>query len=498
MPRAHVRDLSAFLDFEACANAEWDGKPVCRGTYEATRQRLEAAGHGARIHEYLCGLRELEGRRPSTRTADGCFDDVRSYREAVARLSLSAPASIAFGASSVADEIRATFGEANRATLFHIAMQCQVIDDVIDYEDDLSAGLPSFLTVPGPPGRAVALTAAAARGYGAWREHAVERAAFPFRAALALATAAALGAILVVRGGTMARATVRPVAALALVASLAVLSAAPAPTGVARSILVTVLDKAGDPLRDLEPREFIVTEDGTERQILDARPNNEALFVALLVDTANPPPGVQFPTQDVRRALSAFSRRVLNGTAGSQVAVFDLANAGSTVVPFTADLKRVTTWTDRLVQSQQGIGVLLEALVAASQDLARKESPRRAIVSVTFEGPEGSAVTPQSVAETVLKSGAAYWPVTIRTGGGIRPALVPLRETMFANLPGPTGGLHASANSTTALDAILGRVAAALTSQYEVTYSRPDGIPVRVIEASARRGATFLRGSWIR
>ena len=290
----------------------------------------------------------------------------------------------------------------------------------------------------------------------------------------------------------------RWIGALAVVASCASLGAAPA--GVIRevkSILVTVLDDAGDPIRNLESREFIVIEDGTQREVIEARPNNEPLYVALLVDTAKPILGVQYPTQELRRGLAAFSRRVLSGTAGSQVAIIDIALAGSVMVPFTTEINRLRAWSDRLVANQQGSGVLLESLMVASRQLASKESPRRAIVSVTFDAPESSAVTPQIVAETVLKSGAAYWPISIR-GSGISAKPVLLRETLFSYLPDQTGGLQVSAVSTTALESILARVAAALTSQYEVTYARPNGVTAKVIEAKSRRGAKVLRASWIR
>jgi hypothetical protein len=286
--------------------------------------------------------------------------------------------------------------------------------------------------------------------------------------------------------------------AAGLMAVIATLGAAPADTRIAKSILVTVLNEKGDPIRDLEPREFIVTEDGTQRQIIDARANREPLFVALLVDTARAHPGVPYPTQDLRRGLAAFNRRILNGTAGSQIVVYDIAQGGSVVVPYTSVAEPLNTWSRRLVESPQGAGVLLEAMVAASRDLATKPSPRRAIVSITFDSPESSRLTPQSVADEVVKSGAAYWPISIRGSGLFISTPVPLRETLFSNLPGPTGGLQVTAVSTTALEQILSRVAAALTSQYEVTYYRPEGVPARDIQASAKRGVKFLRASWIR
>ena len=88
LPRKRISELAMFLDFQACTNAAWDHKELCEAEYQAIRQRLEEAGLGSWIEEYLGRLRELESRRPSIGGDHRRFDDVRSYREAVARLSL--------------------------------------------------------------------------------------------------------------------------------------------------------------------------------------------------------------------------------------------------------------------------------------------------------------------------------------------------------------------------------------------------------------------------
>ena len=49
--------------------------------------------------------------------------------------------------------------------LFRIAMQCQIIDDVLDYPQDMSAGLPSFLTAAESLPQALELSRLAALGY---------------------------------------------------------------------------------------------------------------------------------------------------------------------------------------------------------------------------------------------------------------------------------------------------------------------------------------------
>jgi hypothetical protein len=169
LSRKRIRELAMFLDFQACTNAAWDWKDLCEAEYQAIRQRLEQAGLGTWIEGYLNQLRELERRRPSIGGDHRRFDDVRAYREAVARLSLATVTAIALNAESVEDGIRETRSDGDVQTLFRIVMQCQIIDDVLDYEEDLLAGLPSFLTACASLPLALALTAEASRDYGASR-----------------------------------------------------------------------------------------------------------------------------------------------------------------------------------------------------------------------------------------------------------------------------------------------------------------------------------------
>jgi hypothetical protein len=169
LPRSRRKQLAAFLDFQACTNAVWDGKDLCAPEYRALRHRLERVGLGVWITEYLTRLGELETRRPPIDGDLQRFDDVRSYREAVVRLSLATVTAIALNAECLDDGIRATYCDSDVAALFRMAMQCQIMDDVIDYRKDLSAGLPSFLTASASLPQAMALTADAVRFYAASR-----------------------------------------------------------------------------------------------------------------------------------------------------------------------------------------------------------------------------------------------------------------------------------------------------------------------------------------
>jgi hypothetical protein len=183
LSRQRRKALGTVLDFQAGTNAMWDRKQLCAAEYQAQRQRLEEAGLAGWVTEYLNRLGELETRRPPVGGDRRRFDDVRSYREAVARLSLATIVGIALNAECLEDAIRSTYCEGDVAALFRMAMQCQIIDDVVDYGEDLSAGLPSFLTASASLPQAIALTTDAARSYGA-RRRCSGGDVFPLEAAL--------------------------------------------------------------------------------------------------------------------------------------------------------------------------------------------------------------------------------------------------------------------------------------------------------------------------
>lgn len=206
LPRERVLDLALFVDFQGCANAAVDRKHLCQSKYEAIRQKLDDRGLGARAHAYLRQLNELESHKPPIGGDDRNFERVAAYREAVARLDVTTLVTIALdgiaGAEAPASGTGNVWadgpyggrpfraGDSDVEALVRILLQCQVIDDVLDYENDLAAGLPSFLTAGASLPRALALTAAAARSHGPIRTT-LPAARLPFRVALWLFAAAA-------------------------------------------------------------------------------------------------------------------------------------------------------------------------------------------------------------------------------------------------------------------------------------------------------------------
>lgn len=175
LSQQNIREVALFLDFAGCMNAAWDRKELCAAEHRAVRQQLEQAGLGSCITDYLARLQAIERWRPAIGGDHRRFDEVRSYREAVAGLTLATAAAVALNDDSLDDR--------DLPALLRILMLCQIIDDVLDYSEDLSAGLPSFLTASASPSEALALTAEAARSYAASDGPAKGRAMLPLRLA---------------------------------------------------------------------------------------------------------------------------------------------------------------------------------------------------------------------------------------------------------------------------------------------------------------------------
>jgi len=206
LARDRIRALAALLDFGACANAAFDNKGCCPHEYQSTRQLLEEAGIGWSVADYVRRLAQIEASRPAPGGDYGRFREVVLYREAVVRLSLGMVAATADGRLELDEAIRATGCDWGLEILFRIVMLCQIIDDVLDYSQDLSAGLPSFLTAVEPLPQAFEATRVAAREYADRRDLPQTAALLPLRLALCLVSISAQLVIVVRRRAYSVRA----------------------------------------------------------------------------------------------------------------------------------------------------------------------------------------------------------------------------------------------------------------------------------------------------
>jgi hypothetical protein len=184
LSKSTIRALAALLDFGACANAAFDNKGFCRNEFRDTRQLLREAGWNSSAIEYLRRLRKLERSRPSPDGVPWQFHIVQLYREAVVRVSLETLVAAVMGSPCLEEGRRSTYRDKGLELLFRIVMQCQIVDDVVDYSKDASAGLPSFLTASDSLLLAFELTRHATLEYADDRDLVRSGDSFPLRLAL--------------------------------------------------------------------------------------------------------------------------------------------------------------------------------------------------------------------------------------------------------------------------------------------------------------------------
>lgn len=289
-------------------------------------------------------------------------------------------------------------------------------------------------------------------------------------------------------------------AALVLAGALCVLlprqsASAGTMQGQSKMALVTVIADATAPVRDLTAKDFVVTEDNQKREVVSAAPADEALSISLLIDTALPPMSTAPPTQDLRTSLATFVKTIRASSPGAKIAMAEIAGASVPRVPFAGKPEELDAAIARLYPNQQSQAVLLEALVDAAKGLGQQPPPRRAIVSVDLNSPEGSAErTMKSAVDAVHSAGATLWSVSVRGSA----MTTPIREEVLNKIIQANGGLRLMPVDASGLEPNLKIVANSLASQYTVTFMRPAGANPKVTKFETTRGAKVQLTPWMR
>lgn len=283
---------------------------------------------------------------------------------------------------------------------------------------------------------------------------------------------------------------------LAVVAAILLMAdRLPAARPVERVALVTVVSETGTPSRDLTAADFVAREDGKKRDVTDARLAPDQLNVALMLDVAQPPRGAALPTKELRTAAATFVKTIHGVNPDARIALWQVASAPIVAVDFTNKTNDLIRAIEMLFPNQQSGAVLLEAVNAAGKQLAEKRTSRRAMVTVDFNSPEGSVDGMlQKAADSVTNSGATLWSASIRPGAGTSQN----REELLDRMTKVSGGRRFSGSDAMAIDSMLKKIAASLTSQYLVTFTSPNDNPARATTFETTRGAKVLPTPFIR
>lgn len=262
----------------------------------------------------------------------------------------------------------------------------------------------------------------------------------------------------------------------------------------------------GKPVTDMTKDEFALREDGATREIVSVKQATDPLDLVLIIDTSKTSSS---SISDLRAGLDAFAKTLFAGSTPINMSICDSAGAETMVAQDKKTLDDVIKPLDKTFADQTGNTVILEALTEAAGRLAKSHTPRRAIVVVNMDGiPEGSDMQAQDVLRDLFKAEASLWVVTYQNndtrnlqtqgnngnnpGKGSRGVgtgdVGQSRDYVLTKAPG-LGGVHALLTVPTDLTNALTLIGSALTSQYAVTYARPDGpMPKQVQMGDTREG----------
>lgn len=261
-----------------------------------------------------------------------------------------------------------------------------------------------------------------------------------------------------------------------------------------RTLFVSAVSERGEPVENLGPRDFIVREDGTQREVLRASQATEPIDIALLVDNAASSGAALVP---MREGLRRFVARM---APMNQIAIIGLADRPTILVDYTSDMDLLEAGIGRVfTQSNSGMA-LLNGVVETARGLERRETPRAVIIPVITEGVEFTNYYSRDVTQALTGARAALHAVTI---GGFYPSgndvIERERERVLNESTRDSGGQRVTMFDPNGVTQALDRLAAELSSQYKVVYVRPQSlIPPETTEVSSARADIAMRATPMR
>lgn len=251
-----------------------------------------------------------------------------------------------------------------------------------------------------------------------------------------------------------------------LLAAAAVWLAAAAPLGGQGShaqVYLTVLDRDGAPILDLQPRDVSVWENGVPGEVTHlVRPRAPA-DVSLLVDTSR---DFVSATHHLRRALTAFVDRLAGRARTSLITFGD--GARNVVAPTlrTAPLREAI---DLLFPSPGFGGRFHDGVMEAARNIVERQPRRPVIVAVTSSAAsrQPSDRYVRDFLDPLISVGAPVHVVVLRRGPGDL-------QGSLAEIAARSAGRFAVVVNHTRLEEPLAAVADEILGQYVLTYVRPE------------------------
>jgi len=278
------------------------------------------------------------------------------------------------------------------------------------------------------------------------------------------------------------------------ITALAVAAACACPSSVSAQpkqtdVYVSVLDAKGEPATGLTAEDFRVREDSTAREVLKAGPATEPLTVALLVDDSQ---ATTPATQMIREAVDAFIT-ALSGKA--EISIVTFGERPTIVADYSTDPIKLKEAAKRIFPRAGAGAYLMDAIVDVSRGFKKREAKRPVIAVLMMESDvEFSNRHYDNVLKELQTGGGTLHVVALGVPPGSMSDEIRNRDQVVALGTERTGGRRDNVIALTAAAPRMKQLAAELTHQYVVTYTRPETlIPPEKIEVTVSKPGLTAR-----
>ncbi len=255
--------------------------------------------------------------------------------------------------------------------------------------------------------------------------------------------------------------------------------------GASRTALVTVSDARNRAIVDLGADDFVITERGQPREILDARVADYPIVV--LIDTSREAQG-QFA--DIQKAVLRFVERI----GQRPVAIATLTDSPAPIATFDDDRERLTEQLKNATASS-GTAFVAQAVSRAARTFLADAPRFSAIVIVAASPADATSDAVDTLAPPIVDSGAVVHTIVNRATA--QTALAPGLELM-RRLTDQTHGQFTAIYSPASFEVALNHLADRLAAEMMVEYMVPPGAPATDIQIGVRIPGARVRGLGVR
>jgi len=249
-----------------------------------------------------------------------------------------------------------------------------------------------------------------------------------------------------------------------------------------RTLLATVVDRSGKAQVDFEADDFLISENGATREVLDVHIADYPLV--LLIDDGD---AMALPI--IKRAAARFVARV----GERPVVVGTLSNPDAIRATFEDDRQDVLDQIESIVPGASDAGLTLAATARGAQLLQDTGSPFSAIVAVSARAIDATQTVRGDLLPVILGSGATVHVVAGRPSAqdGAVPADVP---DLLRVLADQSHGMYTAIFSTASYAIALDRLADRLATEMMVQYLVPAGSQAGDVRVGVRRPGSRVVG----